>query len=114
MKKSIEVAKTQHMRCNIATCGIFAVMLEFFARAELAEVVTMAATKKNGGIETVRIQFTLPASLVEAIDDYCARAHMLRSTYVEYTLASSLNSQTEIQNELVGKLSDMVESTSDE
>lgn len=70
----------------------------------------MAATKKNGGVETVRIQFTLPASLIEAIDDYCARAHMLRSTYVEYTLASSLNSATELTNGLVGTLSGLVES----
>lgn len=65
--------------------------------------------KKNGGIETVRIQFTLPAALVDAIDDYCARAHMLRSTYVEYTLASSLNSANELTSGLVGSLSGFVE-----
>lgn len=68
--------------------------------------------KKNGGVETVRIQFTLPASLVREIDEYCEGAHMLRSTYVEYTLASSLFQQRSltsgVTSGLVGSFSDAV------
>lgn len=41
---------------------------------------------------TRRVQFTLPASLVDAIDEYCEKAHMSRSTYVEYTLANTISS----------------------
>lgn len=70
--------------------------------------------KKNGGVETVRIQFTLPATLVGAIDEYCEQAHMLRSTYVEYTLASSLKSASDLSNKLVGSLAGFVAGTADE
>lgn len=56
--------------------------------------------KKNGGMETVRIQFSLPASLVREIDEYCERTHMLRSTFVEYTLASTLNSTKQLVSAL--------------
>lgn len=42
---------------------------------------------------TRRIQFSLPAALVDAIDEYCARLLMSRSTFVEYTLAQAISTQ---------------------
>lgn len=65
---------------------------------------TQERRKKNGGAETVRIQFSLPASLVRDIDEYCERAHMLRSTYVEYTLASALASSKDLTKQVADTL----------
>lgn len=65
---------------------------------------TQERRRKNGGVETVRVQFSLPASLVQDIDEYCERAHMLRSTFVEYTLASSLASSRDLTKQVADTL----------
>lgn len=51
---------------------------------------------------------TLPASLIDAIDEYCEQAHMLRATYIEYTLASSLKSAKELTASLAESMSGFV------
>lgn len=56
------------------------------------------------GEATRRVQFTLPAALVDAIDRYCEMAHMSRSTFVEYTLASSINSTERLLEGVTSKM----------
>lgn len=56
------------------------------------------------GEATRRVQFTLPATLVDAIDEYCEKAHMSRSTFVEYTLASSINSTNRLLEGVASKM----------
>lgn len=58
------------------------------------------------GEETRRVQFTLPASLVDAIDNYCERSRMSRSTFVEYTLASALSVTDKLVEGVVAGVSD--------
>lgn len=70
--------------------------------------------RKNNGVETVRIQFTLPVSLVDAIDEYCEAAHMQRSTYVEYMLASTLKSAADITGQLSQTLGNLVKGPEEE
>lgn len=58
------------------------------------------------GEGTRRVQFTLPSSLVDAIDAYCEKTMMSRSTFVEYTLANTISATDRLMTEIVGSVTD--------
>lgn len=64
--------------------------------------------------ETKRVQFTLPAALVDAIDEVCERSRMQRSTWVEYTLANAITAQAQFMSGLVSGISEKMVETAGE
>lgn len=51
-----------------------------------------------------RLQMSLPNELLAEIDAYCARAHMSRSVWIEYTLASAIASYHDLMNGTAGAM----------
>lgn len=50
--------------------------------------------------DTTRVQVSLQTGLVEKIDELCARAHMSRSAWIEYTLALAIDSYQQMVDTL--------------
>lgn len=65
-------------------------------RARVSEMrfrgVYLMAISRN----KTRVQMSLPNELLADIDEYCKRAHMSRTVWIEYTLASSIASTREL------------------
>lgn len=57
-----------------------------------------------------RIQITLGEKTLENLEAYCERSGMSRSSYIEYVIASSLDTATEMKRNIEAAMTQVVRS----
>ena len=57
-----------------------------------------------------RIQITLGEKTLQNLESYCERSGMSRSSYIEYVIASSLDTATEMKRNIEAAMTQVVRS----